>query len=214
MFILKYKIVLMTSLFIGCWISNVMAISREVLLHEQMEKCDLVVMGTITDQQNLFKISKDANGKLIPSLEIIATIHTVEIKKILFGKERFTKVFIFQRLPYTEESAFYEKDKFYLLFLKEIKIDPKIITDYKLKEEIYYEATFGSWGVYTEEEIEEKPGFVPAVETFGKIKNIKNESNRKKAWKKLLKSKNPILKESAKVELQKIKTKDEESTNE
>lgn len=197
-------------------IGNANALSRWVPLHEKVDESDLVIIGTVVKSGIIADYDEEKKRLTGDASE---SVERIEIKEILFGEENSREVFILQKMVISEEGMLLGTGDTAVLFLKKEAMKPKLqpnsrflldgkITD-KFPEGPYYQpATVGKQSIELlaskGKAIEGKQKLVESIRIFCKTKEIKNTEERNKTWETLLKGSDPLLKENAKAELEKL----------
>ena len=190
-----------TSLILVALCFDSMAISAKVYLSGLAARADYVILGFVKKCTPVWKHTRDNSGKVI-SLDLEGSVYSISVKEVFFAKEplweREKEVYIFQKRISTE-SAILLPNKTYLLFLKKASMDPIFAKKYALPRDKYFTVVEGRQGQMDSSDLL----YLETTRDFFRIKGIKNEKQRLKEWKKLLKSDNLEIRRAAKAELEK-----------
>lgn len=126
------------------------ALSRKRLLLEKLNESKIVIIGVVEDDRVLYQGSSEK-----PDLGELGRIAEVRVEKVLYGEVFQTKISAFINSPLTTESAIYSAGGRYLMFLKDVKLEPGLISKVRKTKDVdpalltttsYYSFVLGGQG--------------------------------------------------------------------
>ena len=207
---------LLCVLFISHAVANTM---RRVPLHLKVDESDLVIIGTVSKMRLLVSVTetrKISRNSFSVSFPIEGMMYQIEVEKILLDKRKaigkitgkLSDVFAFVSSPLMDIC----EEERNLFFLKQIDIDAGIVKRHQLKQKYTYEPIFARAGTHqlsskklssrSQKRLKRNLQYAEATQAFCDIMKIQYSAERLKRLNGILE--NPLLKESALAEIERI----------
>ncbi|HEA46951.1 MAG TPA: hypothetical protein ENH97_00885 [bacterium] len=183
--------------------NNVYAIRQHVPLYKQVDKSDLIIIGTVFEVDIVYekKYVKTPEGKVLPRIagEIPSSelnyVFTAKVEKVIKGEKGIKEVTILAIEEKGGLDAFYGREEHGLFFLK--RIDAARIKERKLSPGVYYTTVAKAGDSNFPSPFPKPPGYIKTVKKVVKIESIKDDRKRTKAWIKAVRSDDKVLKDNA-----------------